>query len=366
MGKCRLWELFFHMVQDDYPPLPIGISKPLNNMLLLTFEKNPSKRATGKSLLGHDWLQNVVTPGVEEAKKSISQYQRRPTISLMIQPEDIENHVINQERNELETFSKELEKMNAEEDANILNNPQKVRILELIRKLQAKYQLVSNRLSKRYEQEKDMKKLEKIYQKRFTPDEIKEYEKGKKQIQEGIFNDIKITKELEVQMRKLKESLYEVAEANQDHTSEKLNFKKADRLYIVRKDKDTWLVENANLDGSRGPIKSAWAKIISSPTTIENLESESNTLDLVTQIEEKQRKTKLANMFGVQSSKDIDLGLSDIKKSSSVIGNNVTSPKLTRKPSPNFFSFWKNKFNGPIQISRSYFNARFTSNNYGK
>ena len=46
----------FHIVQDDYPPLPDGISQALHDFLLLCFQKEPAMRSSALALLEHPWL----------------------------------------------------------------------------------------------------------------------------------------------------------------------------------------------------------------------------------------------------------------------------------------------------------------------
>lgn len=49
----------FHMVQDEHPPLPKGISQELENFLRLCFDKEITTRATAKQLLQHPWIPSV-------------------------------------------------------------------------------------------------------------------------------------------------------------------------------------------------------------------------------------------------------------------------------------------------------------------
>ena len=51
----------FRIVQDDYPPLPDGISQALREFLLLCFHKEPTMRSSATKLLDHPWLQNPST-----------------------------------------------------------------------------------------------------------------------------------------------------------------------------------------------------------------------------------------------------------------------------------------------------------------
>ncbi|KAL0083438.1 kinase-like domain-containing protein [Phycomyces blakesleeanus] len=46
----------YHIVEDDHPPLPTTLSKPLKDFLLACFQKNPSNRPTAKELLQHPWM----------------------------------------------------------------------------------------------------------------------------------------------------------------------------------------------------------------------------------------------------------------------------------------------------------------------
>ncbi|KAJ2962349.1 hypothetical protein NQZ79_g2483 [Umbelopsis isabellina] len=46
----------YRIVEDDVPPLPIGISEPMKKFLLCCFQKDPRKRPSAVELLRHDWL----------------------------------------------------------------------------------------------------------------------------------------------------------------------------------------------------------------------------------------------------------------------------------------------------------------------
>ncbi len=47
----------FHIVQDDYPPMPEGISAEMKDFLLKCFQKKPDRRPAAAELLTHDWFQ---------------------------------------------------------------------------------------------------------------------------------------------------------------------------------------------------------------------------------------------------------------------------------------------------------------------
>lgn len=62
-GKPPYYDLppmaaLFRIVQDDYPPIPEGISQALRDFLMQCFQKEPSMRSTATKLLEHPWLQN--------------------------------------------------------------------------------------------------------------------------------------------------------------------------------------------------------------------------------------------------------------------------------------------------------------------
>jgi hypothetical protein len=85
-------------------------------------------------------------------------------------------------------------------------------------------------------------------------DEKDDYERRKKQVAEALFADIKQQKLLEIQRRQLKESIYEVCQAKEDHSNGANNtflvFSADDVLFVVKKDK-LWYGEHA-ANGKRG------------------------------------------------------------------------------------------------------------------
>lgn len=48
----------FHIVQDEYPPMPDGISPNMQDFLLKCFQKDSRKRPSARDLLKHDWFKN--------------------------------------------------------------------------------------------------------------------------------------------------------------------------------------------------------------------------------------------------------------------------------------------------------------------
>jgi serine/threonine protein kinase len=65
-GKPPYYDLapmaaLFRIVQDDYPPLPEGISQALRDFLLMCFQKEPVMRKSAEELLEHPWLHNSST-----------------------------------------------------------------------------------------------------------------------------------------------------------------------------------------------------------------------------------------------------------------------------------------------------------------
>lgn len=48
--------VMFHIVEDDCPPIPAGISEPLKDFFSLCFDKDPAKRPSAELLFEHPWL----------------------------------------------------------------------------------------------------------------------------------------------------------------------------------------------------------------------------------------------------------------------------------------------------------------------
>ncbi|KAI7867648.1 kinase-like domain-containing protein [Spinellus fusiger] len=46
----------YHIVEDDHPPLPTTVSKPLRDFLMACFRKDPLDRPSAKQLLKHPWM----------------------------------------------------------------------------------------------------------------------------------------------------------------------------------------------------------------------------------------------------------------------------------------------------------------------
>ncbi|KAI9319313.1 kinase-like domain-containing protein [Dichotomocladium elegans] len=51
----------YHIVEDDHPPLPKDISKPLEDFLYGCFQKDPSDRPSARELMQHAWLNPEAT-----------------------------------------------------------------------------------------------------------------------------------------------------------------------------------------------------------------------------------------------------------------------------------------------------------------
>jgi serine/threonine protein kinase len=48
----------FRIVEDPMPPLPEGLSEPLQDFLKLCFNKDPAERPNAEMLFEHPWLKN--------------------------------------------------------------------------------------------------------------------------------------------------------------------------------------------------------------------------------------------------------------------------------------------------------------------
>lgn len=50
----------YHIVEDEHPPIPDGISESLLDLLLVCFRKDPLERPTAEELMSHPWVSNTM------------------------------------------------------------------------------------------------------------------------------------------------------------------------------------------------------------------------------------------------------------------------------------------------------------------
>jgi serine/threonine protein kinase len=65
-------QALFRIVQDDYPPIPEGISQALRDFLLNCFQKEPAMRSSAAILLEHPWLQVSTSTAVSESIERVA------------------------------------------------------------------------------------------------------------------------------------------------------------------------------------------------------------------------------------------------------------------------------------------------------
>ncbi|KAI8364994.1 kinase-like domain-containing protein [Choanephora cucurbitarum] len=67
----------FHIVEDEYPPLPQNISSEMRDFLLCCFQKNPKKRPSSQQLQSHVWIRQHQQQKGSSSKKlsSDTKYQ---------------------------------------------------------------------------------------------------------------------------------------------------------------------------------------------------------------------------------------------------------------------------------------------------
>lgn len=65
-------QALFRIVQDDYPPIPEGISQALRDFLLNCFQKEPAMRSSAINLLEHPWLQVSSSTAVSESIERVA------------------------------------------------------------------------------------------------------------------------------------------------------------------------------------------------------------------------------------------------------------------------------------------------------
>ncbi|KAI9312374.1 kinase-like domain-containing protein [Dichotomocladium elegans] len=76
----------FHIVEDNYPPLPKSMSQEMHSFLLCCFQKNPDDRPTATQLKEHTWLKNhqrrmkkssTLTSYLEQRQRSSKHHHHR-------------------------------------------------------------------------------------------------------------------------------------------------------------------------------------------------------------------------------------------------------------------------------------------------
>jgi len=77
--------LFRIVTNNDYPPLPEGISQALRDFLLLCFQKEPAMRSSAAKLLEHPWLHNSLKQPT--IIRHTSNYLKSRSIDQSMQPE---------------------------------------------------------------------------------------------------------------------------------------------------------------------------------------------------------------------------------------------------------------------------------------
>ena len=113
----------FRIVQDDYPPLPEGVSPALRDFLLLCFKKEPMMRSSAAKLLEHPWLNNsstasnlVSTSRLLQSKSNVGSYDEEGVKNIDREADSIVN-TIKLYQHEVETLQQ-----NEETQANTLLN----------------------------------------------------------------------------------------------------------------------------------------------------------------------------------------------------------------------------------------------------
>eukprot|EP00928_Gymnodinium_smaydae_P007328 TRINITY_DN12649_c0_g3_i1.p1 TRINITY_DN12649_c0_g3~~TRINITY_DN12649_c0_g3_i1.p1 ORF type:complete len:1263 (-),score=243.51 TRINITY_DN12649_c0_g3_i1:178-3891(-) len=62
----------YRIVSDPHPPVPEGVAQPLEQFLLLCFEKNPARRPSARELLGDNWITSNKTRTLEFTRTMMS------------------------------------------------------------------------------------------------------------------------------------------------------------------------------------------------------------------------------------------------------------------------------------------------------
>lgn len=118
-GKLTPMAAMFHVVQDDYPPFPVGISEDCQDFMRLCFHKNPEERPTAAKLLEHSWLRFVKEEDLDlqGIKTTVSDYNRRPTIFSGIVPDTrqvLESKADGFQKEDLDNLNDEIQKISTQ------------------------------------------------------------------------------------------------------------------------------------------------------------------------------------------------------------------------------------------------------------
>eukprot|EP01114_Cavostelium_apophysatum_P016121 TRINITY_DN4535_c0_g1_i1.p1 TRINITY_DN4535_c0_g1~~TRINITY_DN4535_c0_g1_i1.p1 ORF type:complete len:719 (+),score=188.75 TRINITY_DN4535_c0_g1_i1:331-2487(+) len=329
----------FHMVQDDHPPLPKGISPSLERFLLSCFDKDIQQRATASQLLEHEWITTGTAPvDIRDMRQSISIYNRSPTVVEMpAKPlETTVNEAFEKDKEELAEVNIEVEKSLA--DASVVSKQAKG--LSIISRLNYKLGFIQKRIIKRQTQEDMLIKISKIYGK-LLKEERENYEKQLKVLQDALYVDLKVQPTLQTQIKTLKETLFDTAKALVSCTADNegdLAFEKDDILYILNKADTNKYIAEHSVTGKQGYVNKkdvATFAVRERTFTKKNLHGEEQVLtaeqqaqETLESIEAKSRKDKLGGFFGA-SGVEIEKGLRHSKDKISFF----TLPSLSNSPS---------------------------------
>ena len=75
----------FRIVQEDHPPLPDGVSEPLEDFMLLCFQRDPKLRSSATKLKKHKWVQQALKTSQADfhgAVKSVQEWNEALDSSL--------------------------------------------------------------------------------------------------------------------------------------------------------------------------------------------------------------------------------------------------------------------------------------------
>eukprot|EP01114_Cavostelium_apophysatum_P023823 TRINITY_DN90_c0_g1_i3.p1 TRINITY_DN90_c0_g1~~TRINITY_DN90_c0_g1_i3.p1 ORF type:complete len:1113 (+),score=446.88 TRINITY_DN90_c0_g1_i3:1211-4549(+) len=76
--SCDPFSAMYKMVEDEHPPLPLGISLVLNDFFMLCFKKDVNMRVSAKELLKHAWLKgDKPNTDIKNAIGEIQEYKTK-------------------------------------------------------------------------------------------------------------------------------------------------------------------------------------------------------------------------------------------------------------------------------------------------
>ncbi|KAI9029385.1 kinase-like domain-containing protein [Hyaloraphidium curvatum] len=113
-GDLGPYTAMLHILKDDHPPIPTGITPALRDFLMETFQKDPNLRASARKLLAHRWLRHA-EPNETNLSRNARRTSRTPSSTSF--SEGVRSHFRPESPNESSGPTKQQVNRPAERDA---------------------------------------------------------------------------------------------------------------------------------------------------------------------------------------------------------------------------------------------------------